>query len=319
MSDYYEMLGVEPGADKDAIRAAYRDALEGASAGDRARLNRAWNVLSDPVQRGRYDEAREEGWLDDAEDEDGDEEAESAPSRPARQPLGGPAQPPTVVLPAGMHLAEKRARGNALLIDFLILFVIMTIAQFAIVPKVYDSRHPEQMDRIERLNDRNQELDDRKSEQDKIADGEATDATDGEKPTAAEQRAAERESKRLDDQIGENNDRVVEIQKDFTGTNAIIGIGLLATFLAILVPATAMTGQTLGMRLRKVRVVRVDGSPVGWPGAFARFAVPIAIALLLPTLGAILGIGMVLWFFRDRNGQGFHDKLAKTLVVNATS
>ena len=32
-------------------------------------------------------------------------------------------------------------------------------------------------------------------------------------------------------------------------------------------------------------------------------------------LGAIAGLGMVLWFFRDRNHQGFHDKLAKTLVV----
>ena len=71
------------------------------------------------------------------------------------------------------------------------------------------------------------------------------------------------------------------------------------------------------MRLRHVRVVRVDGRKVGWAGAFARFVIPLAIALLLPQLGAIIGLGLVLWFLRDKNRQGVHDKLARTLVVEA--
>ena len=32
---------------------------------------------------------------------------------------------------------------------------------------------------------------------------------------------------------------------------------------------------------------------------------------------AIIGLGMVLWFLRDKNRQGVHDKLARTLVVDA--
>ena len=43
---------------------------------------------------------------------------------------------------------------------------------------------------------------------------------------------------------------------------------------------------------------------------------PIAIALYVPQLGPVLGLGLVLWGFRDRNKQGIHDKLAKTIVVN---
>jgi len=45
--------------------------------------------------------------------------------------------------------------------------------------------------------------------------------------------------------------------------------------------------------------------------------IPLAIALLLPQLGAIIGLGMVVWFLRDKNRQGVHDKLARTLVVEA--
>jgi curved DNA-binding protein CbpA len=60
--DHYELLGVAPDASKDVIRDAYRTRLDALSAADegakdeqraanraeRARLNDAWNVLSDP-------------------------------------------------------------------------------------------------------------------------------------------------------------------------------------------------------------------------------------------------------------------------------
>jgi uncharacterized RDD family membrane protein YckC len=81
------------------------------------------------------------------------------------------------------------------------------------------------------------------------------------------------------------------------------------------VPATVITGRTFGMRSRRIRIVRVDGSPVGWYGAFTRFFLPIIVALAIPTIGPLLGLGMVLWGYRDANGQGIHDKLARTIVV----
>ncbi len=65
MDDYYSLLGVDADASVDDIRGAYRVRKEGldtatdAGKADAARLNKAWNVLSDPYQRGRYDEQRE--------------------------------------------------------------------------------------------------------------------------------------------------------------------------------------------------------------------------------------------------------------------
>ncbi len=310
MSDYYELLGIEPDAGKDEIRAAYRDRLEGASQADRAKLNKAWNVLSDPVQRGRYDDARSEGWLDDAESESGSgaKVVDRKPTPPAR---GGarPRPEPTVELPAGMQLADPRARGTALLIDFLILFVIYMVALTTVLPAILKAQYPAETKQIDRINEQTNKLDEQKSKQDDIAGDD--------KKSKAQQSAAKAESKKLQKQIDQNDDKVKEIAKDFQGFALLLYGALLAIFLAILVPMTAITGQTLGMRLRKVKVVRLDGSPVGWAGAFGRFVIPLSIALLLPQLGALIGLGMVLWFLRDRNGQGFHDKLARTLVVAA--
>lgn len=58
---HYEVLGADPRAAKADLKAAYASALESAQdAGDAdevAAVRRAWQVLSDPVQRQRYDEA----------------------------------------------------------------------------------------------------------------------------------------------------------------------------------------------------------------------------------------------------------------------
>src|ERR1700741_927723 len=63
MDDYYDLLGVDPGADSADIKSAYRDKKASLDAsgdkGEVARVNKAWNVLSDPYQRGRYDAQRE--------------------------------------------------------------------------------------------------------------------------------------------------------------------------------------------------------------------------------------------------------------------
>lgn len=95
---HYELLGVEPGASKDEIRAAYRERLEdvrgkvekgrsdqvrdGARA-ETARLNAAWQVLSDPFQRQRYDAELESG--NSAEAAETEEEEESVAPVPARR------------------------------------------------------------------------------------------------------------------------------------------------------------------------------------------------------------------------------------------
>lgn len=62
----YAVLGVEPGATAEAIRAAYRSRARAlhpdvnpgpTAAADFSRLQRAYEVLADPAQRARYDRA----------------------------------------------------------------------------------------------------------------------------------------------------------------------------------------------------------------------------------------------------------------------
>jgi len=101
---WYEVLGVEPRAAKGDIKTAYQESLDAATAADdgpeAAQVRRAWQVLSDPVQRQRYDEAigahlgalepvtrNGDGFVDDDEDDDAvdvevlDDEGEERPRR----------------------------------------------------------------------------------------------------------------------------------------------------------------------------------------------------------------------------------------------
>jgi uncharacterized RDD family membrane protein YckC len=88
---WYEVLGVEPRAAKGDIRTAYQDAIDAATVAENgqelAQVRRAWQVLSDPVQRQRYDEeigahlgalepvaTSRDGQVDDDYDDDYDDE-----------------------------------------------------------------------------------------------------------------------------------------------------------------------------------------------------------------------------------------------------
>jgi uncharacterized RDD family membrane protein YckC len=116
---HYERLGVEPDASKEEIRSAYRDRLEelrtkiekgrsdqardGARA-ETAQVNAAWQVLSDPFQRQRYDAGLDNGAVEP--DEDDAENAATAPVPACRRRLFEPRE-------RGEQSArEPRARGQ---------------------------------------------------------------------------------------------------------------------------------------------------------------------------------------------------------------
>lgn len=71
---------------------------------------------------------------------------------------------------------------------------------------------------------------------------------------------------------------------------------------------TRQNGQTPGKMLMKIRVVKKDGSPLDDATAVIRY-----IGYYIS--GAIV-IGL-LWAFWDEKKQGWHDKVANTLVVKA--
>ena len=369
MTDHYELLGVEPGATKDEIKAAYRSEVEGADSSRRAELNRAWNVLSDPIQRQRYDEQMRSGGeggddagavparattgarrgpdsavLDsggsgsngagrngsgggggrgggggggDGPGDDGDDEVPMRGGRPVPQP--------TVVLPAGMHLAQKRQRGYAITFDLSILAVLYILFVSVLIPMVLENQYPAKVDRLDAISNQVEKLDDQKSAAEDRADkanDRADQARENNNDDAAaeardEARAAERTADQRDDEITKLQDEASDLQGDMLGTTYLMLGGLLLVALLYLVPSTVMTGQTLGKKLRKCWLVRTDGSKVGVGGALAHSAVPVLIALAVPQIGPIVALGIVFWSLRDRNGQGVHDKLAHTLVVDS--
>jgi uncharacterized RDD family membrane protein YckC len=63
---------------------------------------------------------------------------------------------------------------------------------------------------------------------------------------------------------------------------------------------TALTGFTVGMRLLGLRVLRLDGKPVGFGWAFVRTV------LLLAVIPALI---------TDYHRRGLHDRAANTVVV----
>jgi len=365
--NYYEALGVEPGASRDELREAHRqrvadleaarekknvsDSQLQANRDEVARVRAAWNVLSDPFQRQRYDaqleaEAEPSGDVELVDDDSGASESSGAELTGWRKLLappppkdagrgngnangngntvaprtnrnGRPRPEPTVVLPPGMKLAEPRVRGMALLFDISILIVIFFSVSL-IVPRLIQSDYQDIQDRISKTNDLHdarQSVIDAKGTKDKAsAQKDYKSAVKDAKDAGVPARFLSTEQPPSPKQLQTYADN----QADKIKTTGYITTGLtLVLALAYLVPVTAMKGRTLGMRGRKIKVVRVDGSPVGWYAAFTRFALPILLALAIPSFGVILGLGMVAWSYFDRNGQGIHDKLARTLVVDA--
>jgi hypothetical protein len=339
---HYEALGVEPNASRDEVRAAYRSRVESlesarerkdvsesalqANREETARVRAAWNVLSDPFQRQRYD-ARLEHGADDATDDPGDagtgtagtgNEVELTGWRkllappPPKQGNGAgatggkqppprrPAPQPTISLPPGTTLAETRLRGMALLFDISILLLLYIGIQY-FVPQTIQSDYKNISDQITACKNVNDDA------------SPAAKLTSDKKKCGYTADFVTQSKKQQEKQAG---DRASKLQDDIRTTQyETLAIVFLAWML-YLVPSTARTGRTFGMRGRHIRVLRVNGQPCGWAPALLRFLVPCGLALAVPTLGPVLGLGVVIWAFRDPNHQGFHDKLAKTIVVN---
>lgn len=103
---------------------------------------------------------------------------------------------------------------------------------------------------------------------------------------------------------------------------AQFGAGLLTTLISLAYEFFFLSqkeGQTIGKKVANVRVVKEDGSALDQNSTIMRLIIP---ALgIIPILGAFIGfiniVAIVILIFVDKQRQVPHDKIAKTVVVNA--
>ncbi len=327
--DYYTLLGVEPDAATDEIRTAYRqrkatiDASSESGKVDAAKLNKAWNVLSDPYQRGRYDEQLTQV-ADDGESEDDIEVSTNGRRKPARStPAARPPRqgrqgrqlgPPTITPPPGTHFPAPKQRVIAMSIDLLVLLGLFIVAAYVVAPAIASTTSKQTVDRVDVLrkqvdadakvrDDANKALSEAKktNNQDTISKAQS-DADTAKKQYDTDNTAFTKESNKL--------------QPIFY---SVIGGLFLVGFLYLVVPTIA-SGRTFGKRLQHLRVLRDDGSPLRTGDAIKRYGTLILVTFALffvvgPLAAAIVLVGVIGWM-RNANMQGIHDRFAHTMVVS---
>lgn len=122
-----------------------------------------------------------------------------------------------------------------------------------------------------------------------------------------ELRSLRRENRRLQSELEAATRTPSLVRRGLDMVTDDLGIGLgwigiyFTAFLAL------WKGRTPGKRLLGLRVVQLDGQPVGWWDAFGRFG---GYAAGLAT--GLLGYLQVFW---DPNRQALHDKVAGTVVI----
>lgn len=102
-----------------------------------------------------------------------------------------------------------------------------------------------------------------------------------------------------------------------------MGVGFTVPFFAIAVIflsevlPTAKTGKSLGKKLMRIRVVQQGGGQAPSLGrSVGRCAIPVGL-VIVPVLGAIASLLCYASITWDANRQGWHDKAAKTHVINS--
>jgi len=331
MDDYYTLLGVDPGAPTEDIKVAYREkkaalATKTADSGkaDAARLNKAWNVLSDPYQRGRYDEQRstadENGEVDDDAD-DGAVTTGRPRERSRQQPRTRARElpPPTIQLPAGTSWPENRRRITAMVIDLSVLLLFFIGSQFA-AQAVAKSSHKATVDRINTLRDdidkahkSTTSLDKRASSAE--AKAKASHSTIDQQAAAqakAAATAAKKHETKLNDEYNTDQAKLKPLY------NTTIGVFFLLGLLYLMIPS-GVAGRTMGKRIQHLKVLRQDGSKLRWADAVIRYGIlalaTYGLSFFLGPLSALLVLVAVTTWMRNPNRQGLHDRLAKTIVV----
>jgi curved DNA-binding protein CbpA len=343
MDDYYSLLGIDADASVDDIRGAYRlrkdglDTATDAGKADAAKLNKAWNVLSDPYQRGRYDEKRAEA-ADRGDVDDGDDDASSngssskssatgfkglqASAKSSRQERAQSTRDaraarlnktPTIALPPGTSWPSTRQRIVAMVIDLVVLLVIFIVISQIGANALAKAQKPAIVDKANSLNDQINTANKQKSDADALvsADKKANNTA----KQATDQKTSDALKTQITNLTKQHDDELAKLNAYFLGG---LALSFFLGFLYLAVPS-ALTGATLGKRTQHLKALREDGSPLGPRGAVTRYGLVILVTMsfyvLLREVAAVLVLFGVTMWMRNPNMQGLHDRLAHTIVV----
>jgi len=91
---------------------------------------------------------------------------------------------------------------------------------------------------------------------------------------------------------------------------------LLLSVLVINLILMARSGQTIGKRLLRIKVVRSDGSPVSFGRYLGLRVIPLQLVAQVPIVGLFIALADSLAIFRDSR-KCLHDDVADTIVVTA--
>lgn len=118
------------------------------------------------------------------------------------------------------------------------------------------------------------------------------------------QARTERQLASTQEQLADAGRGIIGIMRNWVA-EAVSGIGWWTLYLTVF--PSWWNGQTVGKRMMRIRVVRLDGEPITWWVAFERlggYAAGFATGLL--------GFAQVFW---DANRQGIHDRIVGTVVI----
>jgi uncharacterized RDD family membrane protein YckC len=76
------------------------------------------------------------------------------------------------------------------------------------------------------------------------------------------------------------------------------------------------SGQTVGKRVMKLRVIKVSGEPIGWGAAAARVFVPMLLSCVTCGIGGLL-FALSPLFDSGPWKRGWPDQIASTIVIRA--
>lgn len=338
MADYYEILGVPTDATREDIRTAYRDLAARTSGDDKAKLNRAWNVLSDPYQRGRYDQQLSDGTADDAggadldvrdiDDEDLDPRAARAKARAEARAAALIPDPP----PPGHEYPAPAQRWSAFGIDIVVLLVLFFVMYFLVLiggPLKHQLTPAEQKQKdtyttqIAQAKKDAAQYNDQKDAANKAADAaEKAGDTSEQKAQEAKAKAAGKKADAATKKQSDLEDKKFKLEAPTSTQVAVFAIVTPLLMLAYLLIPSLGRGQTVGKKLRGIRVVSITGGDADFAQLAIRYGLPVVIAvdgfIILQQIAPLLALFGVLMWPRNKRRQGLHDRLAKTVVVDNT-